>query len=124
MYLRGIREEVAREAKAQAAREGLTLSAFVERALERQSRQPGHPTPRLSEIADDMAWFEANKVELLERYAGRVLAIVDGEVVDEDEDVDALARRVAARYDSRSVYMPRCEAETRVVEVPSPTVVR
>lgn len=76
MYLRGIREEVVREAYALAVREGVTL------------------------------------------------AIVDGEVVDHDRNLDALAARVHARYGLRSVFMPLCRRSPRVVHVRSPRIAR
>lgn len=122
MYLRGVRQEIAREAKALAAREGVTLAALVERALERETRRHTPGTGRLSEIAREMDWYEANEDELLERYRGRVLAIVGGEVVDHDQDAQALAARVAERYGARSVYMPRCERIPRTADVRSPEV--
>ncbi|MEX2395226.1 MAG: hypothetical protein WD826_12190 [Actinomycetota bacterium] len=120
MYLRGVDQRLVREAKAFAAREGITLSALVERALERETSTDRPPSGRLSEIARDMAWYERELERLLERHAGRHLAIVDEEVVDEDTDLEALAARVSDRYGARSVFMPFCSSEPRVIDVRSP----
>jgi hypothetical protein len=80
-----------------------------------------HTAPRrLSEIALDMEWYERNKPELLERYEGQHLAIVDQRVADHDLDLEALAGRVIDRFGSRSVFMPLCQVEERVIDVRSP----
>jgi hypothetical protein len=124
MYLRGIREEVAREAKALAAREGITLTSLVERALERETRGARPAPARLSEIARDIEWYEQNKAALLDRLEGEYLAIVDQAVVDHDPDLEALAARVAERYGARSVYLPLCRRSRRVADARSPRLVR
>ena len=80
------------------------------------------PRERLSEIAREMTWYEANVEALLDRYEGRFLAIVGNEVVDHDSDPEALATRVAGRYGKRSVYMPKCARSPRVVRVRSPRI--
>lgn len=124
VYLRGIREDIVRQAKALAAREGITLTALVERALERETRRAGPAPSRLSEIARDVEWYEAHKSSLLERYDGEYLAIVAEQVVDHDVDMEALAARVTERYGRQSVYMPRCQRSPHVVEVRSPRMAR
>lgn len=124
MYLRGMDQKTVREAKAKAAREGLTLAAFVERALRRETRASRPVPDRLTEIAQDMDWYERNKPALLQRHEGQYLAIVDRQVVDHDPDAEALATRIADRYGHRSVYMPLCQSVPRVVNVRSPRVAR
>jgi hypothetical protein len=123
MYLRGIRQDVVREAKAAAAREGLTLAAFVERAVARETRG-GTRSPRLSEIAREMAWYEANQRSLVKRHEGEFLAILDEQVVDHDADLEALAARVNERYLTRSVYMPHCLRSRAGVSLRSPRIAR
>lgn len=122
MYLRGVRPALVRETKALAAREGVTLRAVVERALEREIHQVRGRSARLSEIGRDMEWYEANREALLERYEGRFIAIVDGDVVDDDADAEALAARISERYGTTSVFMPLCQREPRVVGVRSPRI--
>lgn len=124
VYLRGIEPRIIREAKAAAAREGITLSALVERALARETESVRPASSRVSEIAEDMRWYEKNAAALLERYEGEHLAIVDREVVDHDLDLEALASRVEKTYGPRSVYMPECRRTPRVVEIRSPRIAR
>lgn len=125
LYLRGVPEQLVRESKAQAARRGITLAAFVTEALFRAlgaepdaGRTPPHG------LEADMAWYEANRDRLLVRYSGQYLAIVNGEVVDHDREFGTLARRVFERLGPRPVLMPRCVPGERVVSVPSPRVLR
>jgi hypothetical protein len=113
---------VVRKAKAMAAQQGITLAAFVERALARETRASRPASARLSEIVRDIQWYEANRASLLERHEDEYLAIVERQVVDHDADLDALASRVTARYGARSVFMPRCERSPRVVAVRSPRI--
>lgn len=124
VYLRGIEQRIVREAKAVAAREGVTLAALVERALAREIRSARPAPSRVSEIARDVTWYEDNVASLLERFDGEYLAIVGQEVVDHDVDVEALASRIEAKYGSRSVYMPECRQTRRIVDVRSPRVAR
>lgn len=119
IYLRGMPDDLIREAKAFAAREGITLARLAEMALrDAVARRP--PGRQLQALEADMAWYEANKPKLLKRYAGRYLVIVDARVVDDDIDFAALADRVADRFGKRPVLMPRCQPGERVVSLPSP----
>lgn len=71
-----------------AAREG----ALVERALARETHSARPAPSRVSEIADDIRWYEKNAAALLERFEGEHLAIVDQAVVDHDLDLEASRR--------------------------------
>jgi hypothetical protein len=117
LYLRGAPGALVRAAKAEAARRGVTLTAFVLDAIERALDAP---VAEESGLADDMRWFERNRARLVERYEGEHVAIVDREVVDHDEDFGTLADRVLPRFGSRSIFMPRCVREEREVRVRSP----
>jgi hypothetical protein len=107
LYIRGVPENVVRRAKAAAAREGLTLTAFVVRALV-QATGGEETYGGESSIRDDMAWFEANSDDLMSRYSGEYVAIIDGRVVDHSRSFNGLARRVFDRYGVRPIYMPKC----------------
>lgn len=124
VYLRGIEPTIIREAKAAAAREGITLTALVERALTRETHSVPPVPSRRSEIAEDMKWYEENAASLVERFEGEYLAIVGQEVVDHDVVFDALASRVEEKHGYRSVYMPECRRTPRVAKVRSPRVAR
>ncbi len=149
LYLRGLPEPLVREAKAAAARRGVTLTALVAEALQQAlgasvplpgtgrarpgtAGRPG-PTSRkgwagkgdvADRLAESMRWFEANRGRLLRRYRDRYVAIEGGRVIDHDRDFDALARRVFARVGPGPVFMPKVTPEERVVAVPSPRLVQ
>lgn len=122
LYLRGVPRKLVREAKAEAARRGMSLTAFAKEAL---ARALGATTSReepegIEAIRPDLDWFEANRKRLLRRYRNEYIAIVNRKVVDHDPDFGALARRVFAKYGVKSIAMPKVTAEERVVNIPSP----
>ncbi len=125
LYLRSVPEGLVREAKAAAARRGVTLNLFVSEAL---AATLGVDVPRKVErpqgLGADMAWYEAQKRNLLRRYRGQYVAIINRRVVDHDREFGRLARRVFKRFGVRPVFMPKCLDEERVVTIPSPRVVR
>lgn len=128
LYLRGIPRKLVREAKAEAARRGMSLTAFARDALARAlglgttaadtsaAREP----EGIEAIRPDLDWFEANRKRLLRRYPGDYVAIINRKVVDHDPDFGALAQRVFAKYGMRSIAMPKVTAEEQVVEIPTP----
>ncbi|MBI2122973.1 MAG: hypothetical protein HYT96_02305 [Armatimonadetes bacterium] len=125
MYLRGVPRELVREAKAAAAKRGTTLTGLVAEALDRFLSIARTEMPEVLEpIADDLAWYEANKAKLLRRYRNEFIAIVNRKVVDHDQEFDALARRVFARYGTRPICMPRVVPGEEVVNLRSPRIVR
>jgi plasmid stability protein len=137
LYLRSLPEDLVREAKAAAARRGLTLTAFVREALARAvgietpaapAREAPRQTPprevRPEGLEADMAWYESRRRSLVRRYRGEYLAIVNRRVADHDREFDRLARRMFRRFGVRPIYMPKCEGEERVVTVASPRVAR
>ena len=121
LYLRGIPAQLAREAKAAAARSGSTLARFVSETLSR-SLETATPPRDDDEAALDasLRWYEANRSRLLRRHRGKYVAIIDDTVIDADGDFAALARRVFDRRGVRSVFMPRVEPEEPLVRVRSP----
>ncbi len=135
LYLRGVPEELVREAKAVAARPGKTLPALVPETLAAALR--AGPAKRIGAVGralppdfrKSMAWFEAHKKTLTRRYPGEYVAIVGARVVDHDRQFDPLARRMFARLGVRPIFMPRIPARGErdaepTVNVPSPRLVR
>jgi len=121
LYLRGIPRRLVREAKAEAARRGMSLTAFARDALARAlGAVPAQAPEEIAAIRSDLDWFEANRKRLLRRYRGEYVAIVRRKVVDHDPDFGALARRAFATYGVRSIAMPKVTPEPRVVEIPTP----
>ncbi len=123
LYLRGVPRTLVREAKAEAARRGMSLTAFTKealaRALKRESAR-AHTPDGIGTIRPDLDWFEANRTRLVRRYRNEYVAIVNRKVVDHDPDFSALARRVFAKYGVRSIAMPKVTPEERIVRIPTP----
>lgn len=124
LYLRGMADALLREAKAEAARRGITLTAFVTEAIERAVADASGSASLPAELAADAEWFEENRQRLLETYPGEYVAIVDREVFDHDVDSGALAERVFTKLDRRHVFMPHCVEHEEPVHLRSPRVVR
>lgn len=139
IYLRGIPAHVVREAKAIAARRGITLAGFVAdaivRAIEQQGAQESQPalppqaagaraeahTPS-DDLSDEMRWYEQHRERIARERAGEYVAIIEREIVDHDADFDALARRVFSRYGLRNVFMPLVTAQAKPLRVRSPRI--
>jgi predicted RNase H-like HicB family nuclease len=75
---------------------------------------------RSDAFEDAIAFFESHKEELLKAYEGKYVAIIDGKVVDSDEDGVALPLRVYKKYGYKAIYMPKVERERRIVHIPTP----
>lgn len=120
LYVRGVPDELLREAKACAARRGTTLTAVVLQALKTSLHRDAPTRAPLRAIQDDIDWYEARKQRLLARYDDEYLAIVNREVVDHDRHFPTLARRVFARFGGRPIFMPRCALQERTVRLGGP----
>lgn len=77
----------------------------------------------LRPLKADMAWYETHKRQLLRRYSGEFIAIVDRRVLDHDRDFSALADRVFAKAGTRPVFMPQCVPGDQTVNLRSPHIV-
>ncbi|HEY3495755.1 MAG TPA: DUF5678 domain-containing protein [Polyangiaceae bacterium] len=118
LYLRGVPRSVVREAKAAAARDGVTLARWVSDRLAAATGGAARvPAPRI-DLQTDLAWYEANRTQLEREYPGEYVAIIDEKLVDHDGEFERLASRVFAKYGARPVCMPRVGRS--VVRVRSP----
>jgi len=128
VYLRGIPSEVVREAKAAAARRGLTLAGFVtdtlSRALQRREPEPEASARPSADIGRELRWYERQRAALTRDYAGQYVAIVGQRVIDHDPDFEALAERVFASHAGQHVFMPRVAAGKPSARVRSPRLRR
>lgn len=121
LYLRRVPRELVREAKAEAARRGMSLTAFAKEALARALGQmPEEDQEAIRPIRPDLEWFEANRKRLARHYRDEYVAVVDRKVVDHDPDFSALARRVFAKYGLRPIAMPKVTPEERIIHLRSP----
>jgi hypothetical protein len=109
LYLRGMPRSVVREAKAAAAREGVTLAQWVAARMGQPSAPPapGNQAREPSgDLASDLAFYEEHRAELERKHPGEYLAIIDRAVVDHDASFEALAARVFRKHGMRPVCMP------------------
>ena len=120
LYLRGMDRSVVREAKARAARGGMTLAKIVSDALAQSSELDSVANDDLSQA---MRWYAENRTRLLRRYRGEYVAIESDRVLDHDADFSALAERVFRAIGERAVFMPMVGAEEELAQVRSPRVV-
>lgn len=132
VYLRGIPAEIVREAKAQAARRGVTLASFVADTLARAIYEPAKvdgktdasSSPSGEDLEAEVRWYEQNRDKLVRRYEGQFIAIVKQRVVDHDAEFEALAERIFKLRGSRDTFMPEVRAQTKAVRLRSPRVTR
>lgn len=129
VYLRGIPAEIVREAKAQAARRGVTLAGFVAETLGRalyasESRLQADPPQQGEGLDAELRWYEKHREQLVQKYAGQFIAIVNQRVVDHDVAFEALAERVFKLRGIRDTFMPEVRARTKTLHVRSPRVAR
>ncbi|MBV9103981.1 MAG: hypothetical protein JO060_10335 [Candidatus Eremiobacteraeota bacterium] len=112
--LRGFPRQLARAAKKAAAQREMTLTQFiaeaVQSALLRESPAMARPPTVPQDLADDVAWYNEHRSDLLadpRLRRGTNLAIVGAKMVDHDADLDALMKRLRARFGERSVFVPK-----------------
>jgi hypothetical protein len=120
MYLRGMPAEVVREAKAMAARRGITLAGFVADTLASAVSDQGAEIAQVDALSREMRWYERNRERLVAEFDGEYIAVVGNRVIDHDEHFEALAERVFAREGAHEVFMPRVGAYGRSAHVRSP----
>lgn len=63
-----------------------------------------------------------HKENLLKKYKGKYIAILNNKVIGSDKDFSKLAQRVYKKYGYQTIYMPFVEIEEKVVRIPSPRI--
>jgi hypothetical protein len=124
VFLRNVPTGLIREAKAAAARRGVTLTTVFTEALSRSLSVHGATQAPANDLQPDMAWYRKNRAKLLRRYKGEYIAIIDGAVVDHGRDFNEVGTRVFARFGNRNIFMPLVQASDEVVRVRSPRIVK
>lgn len=119
VYLRGLPSDVVRDAKAAAAKRGVTLAGYVAEALSRAVRQREGASELADDLLPEMRWFERNRARLTREHDGEYVAILNQRVIDHDSSFEALAERVFAREGARNIFMPRV-GSAKPVRVRSP----
>ena len=67
-------------------------------------------------------YFQEHKAQILEKYSGNFVAILDETVVDHDRNFSELAKRIYEKFGYQAIYMPFVESEPSVLRIPSPRV--
>jgi hypothetical protein len=67
-------------------------------------------------------YYEKNLENLVERYSGKYIAILNNEVVDSDKDFSNLAKKVYEKYGYQTIYMPFVDVKKKVFKIPSPRI--
>ncbi len=67
-------------------------------------------------------YFQENRAQILEKYRGNFIAILDSTVVDHDRNFSELANRVYEKFGYQTIYMPFVEIKPAVLRIPSPRV--
>lgn len=62
------------------------------------------------------------KPKLLEKYEGKWVAILNGEVIDFGENGSELAGKVYQKYGYRPIYIDKVERKPKIFKIPSPKV--
>lgn len=80
----------------------------IQDALEVQKISADKSTFQLLEVTIDagMEYYRENKEEIVAKYLGNYIAIVNNSVVDFDADFSKLAERVYGKYGYRPIFMP------------------
>ena len=55
----------------------------------------------ISRAAENRSWVSANYVDLARKYRDRWVAVLDKAVIDNDKDLEKLAKRLRKRLDKR-----------------------
>ena len=92
--------ETVAQVRKMAAQIGEPPEALIERAVRQFLRAQTHHA-----IHREAQAFRAQHAELLSRYSGRYVAMVQGQVIDDDSDQVALLARVEARYPDTPVLI-------------------
>ena len=95
--------------------------AYKETTLSRSETALTDWDMQAAAIDQEQRAFESQHNELLEQYRGRYIAMIGGQVVDDDLDRMALRRRIRQQYDDSPVLITSVEEEpTQTVRVRSP----
>lgn len=71
---------------------------------------------------DAKRYFQEHKAQILEKYSGNFVAILDEAVVDHDKNFSELAKRIYEKFGYQTIYMPFVESKPSVLRIPSPRV--
>jgi PHD/YefM family antitoxin component YafN of YafNO toxin-antitoxin module len=99
-----------------------TYEQFV--AWQQREAAKAHLEEQHRILAKERAAFEQMKPELLKTHRNKWIAVLDGQLVDSDDDDRALTKRVYARHGYRTMLITQVRDQPRVWEFSSPEMVR
>ena len=73
-------------------------------------------------LEKEIAAFERMKPQLLHTHKGKHIAILNGQLIDADDDKRTLARRVYAKYGYRTILITEVLEHPRTYRIDSPEV--
>lgn len=84
-----------------------------------------HVHPQRAQMEAEVAAFERQKSELLAGYEGQYVAIYQGNLIDHDDDITALAVRIDEAYPDEIVLIKQVLAEAdQELVIRSPRLIR
>ena len=108
-------------------REGRVVAALIPMAdyerfaeWQKQGQEDTRQAQQRRQLQRERAAFEALKPELLKKYADKFVAILDGQLVDVDDDKSTLAKRVYAKFGYRTLLLTEVRETRRVAYFDSP----
>lgn len=76
-------------------------------------------------IEQDVEYFERNRSELIKRYNGKYIAVLDGQVIGDNPDLSLLANEIYGKYGLREILIRRVEEESEQIgNMPMPRILR
>ena len=113
-------------------RKGAALNSIqiAEELVDRECLKPGStPRPKFRvgepeslekcDRQQEHAYFRAHVDELLPKYAGKFVALINRTIVDVDDDERALSKRVGAKYGSSLTTITQVTAGPRIIDFTS-----
>jgi deoxycytidine triphosphate deaminase len=64
-----------------------------------------------SDFREAISYFKKNHAQIVERYSGQYVAILNEEIIDHDEHWERLSERIYRRFGAKDMYMPYVNAK-------------
>ena len=71
-------------------------------------------------IRREMKWYEEKKDEYLQKYEGKYIALLNGELLDSDISLSQMATRVYAKHGYKAIFMTLVTRQTKPYRIASP----
>ncbi len=71
-------------------------------------------------IRREMKWYEEKKEEYLQKYEGKYIALLNGELLDSDASISEMAKRVYEKHGYIAVFMTLVTRRSKPYRIASP----